>query len=222
MRDIKTFTSEGFTTTFREDEDGRVFGKADLDIDADGANGQGGGIAAYMVGNHGSELLGNGGMKMDNGRVVFAASWGKDIVFVKDGRPLVLDNGVVPSRTAYALPSDGKAPEWERQIDSETVPYIVVQGDIIAATKGAVLGCKARATYRGVGVDCIVADVGPRAKIGEGSIALARALGIPSSPRSGGLEKAEILYELWPGVHGEINGEKIPLRTSSGKYILPA
>jgi hypothetical protein len=219
MREIKTFTGEGFTSTFSE-EMGRVFGKADFDIDADGANGQGGGQPAYMVGNKGSEHLGNGGMKMEGDRVVFSASWGKDIVFVRDGRPLVLPGGVIPSRTAYSLPDDG-SPEWERQIDSETVPYIVVQKDIIAGTEGAVMGCKARATYKGKSVDCIVADVGPRAKIGEGSIALARALGIPHSPRTGGLERAEVLYELWPGVHGEIAGRKIPLRTSSGRYINP-
>jgi hypothetical protein len=55
-------------------------------------------------------------------------------------------------------------------------------------------------TFRGKSVDCVVADRGPKNKIGELSIAAARAVGLPSSPRHGGTEKPEVLYELFPGV----------------------
>jgi hypothetical protein len=63
-----------------------------------------------------------------------------------------------------------------------------------------VRGCKARVTRGNKSVDCVVADKGPRDKIGELSIAAARAIGVPSSPRNGGTDKPELLYELWPGV----------------------
>jgi hypothetical protein len=42
-------------------------------------------------------------------------------------------------------------------------------------------------------VNAIYADVGPSNKIGEGSIALAEALAIPSSPRTGGVSSGVIL-----------------------------
>jgi RecA/RadA recombinase len=47
-------------------------------------------------------------------------------------------------------------------------------------------------------VNAIYADVGPSNKIGEGSIALAEALGIPSSPRTGGVSSG-IMYVVFPG-----------------------
>jgi len=43
-----------------------------------------------------------------------------------------------------------------------------------------------------------VADQGPKGQIGEGSIALAEALGIPSNPRHGGVVSG-ILYLVFPG-----------------------
>ena len=85
-------------------------------------------------------------------------------------------------------------------VDAETVPYIVVPPLVIQQTAGVVRGCKARASYKGKSVDCVVADRGPSGKVGELSIAAARALDMPSSPRNGGTEKPEVLYELWPGV----------------------
>jgi len=46
--------------------------------------------------------------------------------------------------------------------------------------------------------EAIFADVGPRGKIGEASIALADALGVPSSPRQGGVDQG-IIYVVFPG-----------------------
>lgn len=43
----------------------------------------------------------------------------------------------------------------------------------------------------------IVADIGPKDQLGEGSIALAEALGIPSSPRTGGV-KSNVAYGVFP------------------------
>lgn len=198
MKTIGTISGEGFACPIREDK-GRVWFTADADIDADGANGQSGAIAAYRADNKGSEHLANGGMKVVGGKVVFAADWGRNIVVVgKDNQPLVLKNGVIPSKTWYVYPGYLRNDPCA-YVDSETVPYIVVPPLIVQQTVGAVRGCRARATYKGKVVDCVVADLGPRTKVGEVSIALARALGIPSSPRTGGSNVPDVLYELWPG-----------------------
>ena len=47
-------------------------------------------------------------------------------------------------------------------------------------------------------VHAIIADIGPRAHLGEGSIALARMLGINPSPRSGGVAEG-VTYTAYPG-----------------------
>ena len=67
-------------------------------------------------------------------------------------------------------------------------------------TAGVVRASKARATWHGKSVDCVVADRGPVNRIGELSIAAARALGMNPSPRTGGVDSPEVLYEVWPGL----------------------
>jgi hypothetical protein len=197
---LGTIVNEGYTCTIVEEQDGRVHFVADADIDADGANGQNNAPAAYKADDSGTEFLANGGMKIDRGRVVCAKTWARDIVILgEDNEPKVFPNGVIASITWYHHP--GKtATDPAAYVDAETIPYIVVPPLIIQRTAGVVRGCRARATYKGSGVDCVVADKGPRNKIGELSIAAARSLGIPSSPRIGGLRTPEVLYELWPGV----------------------
>jgi hypothetical protein len=44
----------------------------------------------------------------------------------------------------------------------------------------------------------LVADLGPKDKLGEGSMALADALGISSSPKKGGVS-AGLAYVVFPG-----------------------
>jgi len=200
MRTIGTITGEGFTCKIREDDDLRVFFKADGDIDADGANGQNGAPVAYKSDNSGTEDLTNGGMKIKNGKVICATDGAKDIVIIAaDGQPRIFPGGIIASKTWYKHP--GKADDDPAAyVDAETVPYIVVPPVIVHKTAGIVRGCKARVTRGQVSVDCVVADLGPSKKIGELSIAAARALGLNPSPRHGGTEHRELLYELWPGV----------------------
>ena len=58
------------------------------------------------------------------------------------------------------------------------------------------LGTKCSVTYRGKKSDAIYADIGPRFQLGEGSIALAKALGINADPKRGGTEE-KMLYEVY-------------------------
>lgn len=218
-----TVRNEGFTSEiwreFDSDQIENCWFIGDADIDADGANGQNGARPAYMVGNLGSELLGNGGMAMSNGRVIGAASWFRDIVIIgPDGQPKVFPGGIIASKTSYRF-KGLSADDPVAYVDSETVPYICVPPEILSGTVGAVKGCRARATYNGTCVLGIVADTGPRKKVGEVSIAMARALHMPSNPRSGGIDSPRVLYELWPGVPGEINGVALTLMRSNGSYV---
>jgi hypothetical protein len=199
-RILGTITNEGFSCTITEEDDGRVHFLADADIDADGANGQNGALAAYKVDDSGSEFLANGGMKIVNGKVICAFSWARDIVILgDDNEPRVFPGGIIASTTWYRHPGKLRT-DPAAYVDAETVPYIVVPPLVVQRTSGVVRGCKARASCNGKSVDCVVADRGPRGKIGELSIAAARALGLRSSPRNGGTEKPEVLYELWPGI----------------------
>ena len=197
---IATISNDGFVASIMEDADGRVHFHADADIDADGANGQNGGPAAYKVDNSGTEALANGGMaRKPNGKVFCKKDWARDIVILDtDNEPKVFPGGVIASMTWYRDP-DKATSDPAAYVDAETVPYVVVPPVIVSQTKGVVRGCRARITYNGKSVDCVVADKGPTDKIGEISIAAARAVGIPSSPRDGGVSGAQVFYELWPG-----------------------
>ena len=107
-----------------------------------------------------------------------------------------------------------------RYVDSIEVPYITCTRDMRA--RGMLLGDVAMVSYKAHTCAAIVADVGPHP--GEGSVALARSLGIPSSPKNGGIghgvcfvvfakssrawprtnediaQQAELLFEKWGGI----------------------
>jgi hypothetical protein len=200
-RVLGTITNEGFTCTIREDNNRRVYYTADGDIDADGANGQNGAPVAYRRDDSGTEALANGDMKrIAGGDVVFRSGWGRDVIILNaQNQPRIFPGGVIASMTWYRVPGRA-ADDPAAYVDAETVPYIVVPPLIIQRTAGVVRGCRARVSFGGASVNCVVADKGPSNKIGELSIAAARAVGLPSSPRNGGTEEPDILYELWPGV----------------------
>ena len=200
MRTIGTIINEGYTCVIKEDDDLRVFYTADGDIDADGANGQSGGPAAYKTDNSGTEHLANGGMKIHNGKVICAEPWARHIVILgPDNEPRVFPGGIIAS-TTWSRHMDKAVDDPAAYVDAETVPYIVVPPMIYQRTVGVVRGCKARLTRGERSVDCVVADLGPRTKIGELSIAAARAVGLNPSPRHGGTETPELFYELWPDI----------------------
>ena len=216
MRSLGVIKGEGFECDVIEYSDGRVHFIADADIDADGANGQFGMRPAYAVANTGSEDLANGGMMVLRGKVVLAEAWAKDIViFGSDLQPKVFPKGVIASKTAYRFRGVAKDDPCA-YVDSETVPYMVVPPLIIQKTKGIVMGCRCRVTntQNGRVSEGVVADIGPRKKIGEVSIQMARELGIPESPRHGGEDSPIIRFELWPGVAALVNGVSYPLQSA--------
>ena len=90
-----------------------------------------------------------------------------------------------------------------RYVDSTKIPYIVLPSEVMGQL-GAELGDFAVVinSQNGQLAEAIFADQGPSGKIGEGSIALAAALGIPSSPQEGGVDQG-IVYVVFPGSGNE-------------------
>jgi hypothetical protein len=171
-----------------------VFYKSGMTIDADGAP------KAYHPhwkqpdSQQGLDYLENAGrpgnwwaLVTDNGR--------------PDGNPVVQkDSDPAPGFyiSMTALEDGGKArTDPHKYVDSSQIPYIVLPDKHSA---GAKPGDFAVVYNRRNGqiANAIYADVGPSDKIGEGSIALAEALGIPSSPKTGGVN-TDVMYVVFPG-----------------------
>lgn len=221
MNIIATLNGEGFNCDLIKVDNFHIRFKADLDIDADGANGQYGMRAAYMEGDKGSELLANGGLHWNGERVVPTAAWFQDIVILEHGKkvPRVFPGGIIASKTSYHY--EGIALDNPlAYVDSETVPYICIPPQIINCTPEIVMGCACEVInlQNGKRVLGMVADVGPRRKCGEASIKMARELGVNESPRYGGEDEPMFEYHVYAGIQAKINGSKIRLLASNGTY----
>lgn len=180
-----------------QDDDDRVHWQSGAAIDADGANGQNGNPFAYR---HPT----NDGLDDIHGSAGFPnGSWQDILVNDGSGRPLTDGNGNAYSRTTYSWPDRSIA---TRAVDATAVAYVVVNPHVRLNAKGVVIGSKAVVTYQGNSVDAVVADVSGPNDIGEISIAAAQTLGIPPSPRHGGVGRG-VQFEFWPGTPAVVNGE---------------
>ena len=170
---------------------GAICWRSGLAIDADGAPrayGPPGKPALDFLDNAGSAQTGWYGVVVDG-----------------DGNPVEQGPddpapGFYVSPTALCDPS--RRPEDPRRyVDSSAVPYVSIPRELRA--QGVRLGDLAWVCYR-AGTpgerhcEAIVADVGPRGRYGEGSIALAEALGIPSSPKRGGVDSG-VAFAIFRG-----------------------
>jgi len=118
-----------------------------------------------------------------------------------DGEPVVQGPrdpfpGFYVSATALSDPSK-PAVDPRRYVDSRIVPYIVLpkghRQQIQLGDLGVVINLRNNLIS-----PAIFADIGPSGKIGEGSIRLARNLGIKPDPKDGGAEEG-IIYLVFPG-----------------------
>ena len=194
--------------TVLQDDDGRVHWQSGAAVDADGANGQNGKPFSYRKDDKGLDALANAGYPNQ--------SW-RDVLVVENDRPKDDGNGNWYSMTTYAWKS---RPVETRYVDSTTVPYVVVNPHVRMKAKGVVIGCKARVTYKSgkkkaKKIDAVVADVSGGNDIGELSIAAAEKLGIPSSPRHGGVNSG-VTFEFWPDQPAKVNGEIYELKPAGG------
>lgn len=136
--------------------------------------------------------------------------------------PVCATGGAVHWRSGMTIDCDGQRtekcnastdPSWQGQtawsqpdgkpLNAEKLPYIVVPG--ISSTwsyarSGITGGTVAAVVYQGRVAYAVVGDVGPAGAIGEGSYALAKALGINPDPRSGGVSGRVVDYIVFPGI----------------------
>ncbi|HKQ87915.1 MAG TPA: glycoside hydrolase family 75 protein [Candidatus Acidoferrales bacterium] len=157
--------------------------RSGMTIDADGAPN------AYSPDNTGLDDLSNAGMP---------GHW--DGIVTDHGEPFVQGPddpfpGFYISQTALVDWSKERT-DPARYVDASKIPYIVLPGDL-SRQFGARLGDFAVVVNirRGIAANAIFADIGT---LGEGSIALADALGIWSNAREGGT-RGGILYVVYPG-----------------------
>lgn len=134
-----------------------------------------------------------------------------------NGNPVVQKKGdpfpgYYVSATSYEFPGFSRGDPL-RYVDSSTVPYIVLPSHWRAQAKGVVLGCKAQIEDTNTGniIEAVVADFGPKAKLGEASIAAAILCSVSSSPKNGGTADLRFIYQFWPDVPGEVLGVKYAL-----------
>ena len=182
---------------------------AGMQIDADGANGQTGGIPVYAPSGFKPEpldFLANAGGP-GNWFGVVTDTGAKDGKPVKQG-PNDPAPGAFVSATSYRWPQHARIDPLA-YVDAASVPYIVLPSHWRALAVGVVLGCKATVTDRKTGKVLMAAgvlDFGPKTKFGEASVACAKFFGIPSSAKDGGTNEKRFIYTFFPGVPAEING----------------
>jgi Fungal chitosanase of glycosyl hydrolase group 75 len=189
MRNVKLVKRIGYSDIYTLNSSSTAFFyQAGMMIDADG------GYHAYHPdGKSGLDLLGNAGrpgnwwaLVTDTGKPT-----GKPVI-QKDADPAP---GFYISTTSLEdTTCDRKDPH--RYVNAESLNFIVLPG---RSNLGAKLGDFAVVIRPATGAYdyAVYGDVGPAHKIGEASIGLAHALGVPSSPKTGGVAHG-ILYFVFP------------------------
>lgn len=194
--------------------------KAKMAIDADGSP------RAYGPNNSGLDDISNAG-RAGNWYGVATGANGQPIVqSASDPNP-----GYYVSTTALFNASFPKE-NPRRYVNSEEVPYISLPKALFE--QGVELGDMAYVYNTATKKACfaIVADRGPSDMLGEGSIYLAKQLGVRSNPKDGGESSGKIMYLVFPqsgsgnGKHKSADaikaaGEKY-LSKVGGKNVLSA
>src|SRR6266511_1560327 len=188
-RPVEVIATVGGGRVRRRAGDNGLHFVAGMQIDADGAP-----RAYHPPGAPGLDFLANAGKP---------GHW-FGIITDRAGNPVV-QSPRDPAPGFYVSPTSLQDPtravaDPRRYVDASTIPYVVLPrlvrdrgrvrlGDFVAVRNRA----NGKIAY------AIYADGGPAGKIGEGSIALAKALRIPSNPKHGGTDRKEVAYVVFPG-----------------------
>ncbi len=137
-------------------------------------------------------------------------------------------NHDVSFKSCARIDADGIGPQYKgdtrindtslhldgKPLNADEDLYIAVPPAIIKGVRGVVLGCQCHLTNlkTKLATEAVVADIGPSARLGEVSVACAKALGIDPSPTKGGEEKHVVLYTLKPGTPAVVNGKQYNLQ----------
>jgi len=141
------------------------------------------------------------------------------------------DREIVQFTAKFAICTDGMPKNiygdkhWQRgtayynggkYLNADKVPYIVVPPFIVSAVDGIIMGAEASAFHlkNGNESDAIVGEKGPKDKLGEGSIELARRLGLNPHPNHGGTLEHIVHYTIYVGEPAVVDGIKYKLQRS--------
>lgn len=127
-------------------------------------------------------------------------------------------DGTGPSHGDPDYQNDTSLHEHHVALNADEDQYVAIPPEIRDAVEQPVLGCQGHAQHGGKIAQFVVGDIGPRNKLGEVSIALAKALGIPSSPTIGGTLEG-VQYTIYPGQPANVNGKQYDLQTAQGVEI---
>lgn len=175
------------TIIYRDTIANNVYFTSGMNIDADGSP-----RAYHPVADSGSDHLANAGHKGN--------WWG---IVTENGEPVIQGKddpapGFYVSCTSLQ-DATKKLTDPARYVNSDSIPYIVLPNNktLLAEIK---MGDIAKVTNlrNGTSAYAICADAGSKDKIGEGSIFLARELGIDASPKKGGIRDS-VLYVVFAG-----------------------
>ncbi len=193
----KVFFTVGKTKVWKILGEDTFFFEAGMAIDADGAS------DTYHPDDIGKDFLAMAGRPGNWGALV--TDTGRP-----DGTPIIQgadhpNQGYYISTTSLEDKSKERT-DPQRYANSKEIPYVVLPMD---KRGGAKLGDFSVVINRKNGrlSSAIFADIGPKNKIGEGSIALAEVLGINSNPKYGGIDDG-IVYIVFPNSG---NGKPKPL-----------
>jgi hypothetical protein len=190
MPDVKRVKRIGYSDIYTLNSSAAMFFyQSGMEIDADGAY-----HAYHPDSKSGLDFLGNAGRPGNWWALV--TDTGKPT-----GKPLIQkDDDPAPGFYISTTSLEDTAcnrKDPHRYVNAEQLNFIVLPGKL---NLGAKLGDFAVAVRPATGAYdyAVYADVGPASKIGEASISLAHALGIPSNPKNGGVAHG-ILYFVFPG-----------------------
>ena len=211
-------TIEGFDV-YTHNPSGAILYRAKMSIDADGCP------RAYGPNNSGLDWTANAG---------YPGNWW-GIVTDGNGDPIIQGAGdpypgMYVSSTSL-VQSGYLDTNPLRYVDSENIPYIALPSalqSLANIAKGDL--AYVRNTTNGNTSFAYFADSGPAGKLGEGSMFLASAIGINSSPKTGGTSQPIIDYVVFPqsglgqGTHltlSQINSMGQTELTAAGGITLP-
>jgi hypothetical protein len=135
-----------------------------------------------------------------------------DISYLLWGEAMIDSDG---TGSSHGDPDQQAQTSYEPYLNADLDKYIVLPPQLFAGVKPMVLGCKVEVLNltNGLYTDAVVGDQGPSLKIGEMSIATAKALGIPSSPTTGGVSTHTLLYRIYPGIPARVGNKVYSLQS---------
>jgi hypothetical protein len=179
-------TIEGFDV-YTHNPSGAILYRAKMSIDADGCP------RAYGPNNSGLDWTANAGYPGNWWGIVTDTNGDPIIQGASDPYPGMYVSSTSLVRSGYSNYNP------LRYVDSENIPYIALPSalqTLANIAKGDL--AYVRNTTNGNTSFAYFADTGPGGKLGEGSMFLASAIGINSSPKTGGTSQPIIDYVVFP------------------------